>query len=947
MTHGLSPIGQGAFEDLARCVRSQDSTNLNIFFLVDSSASLKVNDTGGPGSDPSDKRALVLSQTIRQLSSLNDKIAVNFALDTFDETSPGTGDNGKAYSGLDWKNATESKVSSASAWVEKNLPNYDGGQHTNWLAGLQNAQNQLANAPHGSGTSCQAIIWFTDGALDMAGGKNQNAEAILKMCGVQPTTTGSGLQKGLIPNLRANNITLIGVLLSSNNAEAGSTGLVTYFKPIIEGGGEVDSTSFGGSSRQNFECGLNPAPANYSRGAMLVAKNPNDLALLFASIPFMVGKGQEVKLTKDNEFSVDKGVASAAIVIPSKKWKLVGPEVSIESSSPDKNYKIHTVGDVSTVEFNIPANGQGNYQVIHDGSSPIAVFLDSGVRIQIDRNVELEAGKGLQKISGIFINLNNKPIDIGIYDNPVMTVASVDTSGQNRTAKSTDLTINQDGKWSGQVLPFDGSSSAQLQFSVTLRTKPSGTELPTVSQTFNLPLLVPAQFCNVVQIANGKNQTAKFSNLVYKKSPASGSIIVEGAKDGNCSVKFGSPTILSDPVSRPSKDFQISIDAPGTKSDSVLNSWVQVPQGQKIKFTLAINSRGKANGETLMSIPVLIRDQAATQNIQSAAKIAFTNQIPEKNKLIWLLLILILGLTLPLVLLQIVNHLFSRYRMENLRIASMRVRVIADSTESRVTLLDGSPIYLQDQMFEYFETSLKRPRSFSAEYKLKPMANFQSHLPRNPFGSVEGVAVAKPDEVIVVSESARTINFGAQAPVPLNLNRVFFATAERKKTSAPDLPLSNDSKPSLLDDDFGIGLNSPTPTDDIMVEINPDSSKASFEAQLSVFLNYEPLEAAKIFNSVLEAISASPMWTNLARLREGKNETQVTPQKVKPQKQKISKAEKSSRKSTGGTKEAVRTSDTDLWSTFDTNSSGGTTSGSSNSGSPSSDLPHDPDDPWA
>ena len=944
MTHGLSPTGQGAFEDLARCARSQDSTDLNIFFLVDSSASLRIAaNNKDPGSDPQDKRALVLSQTIRQLSSLNNKITVNFALDTFDATSPGTGNKGHAYSNLGWKHATETEVNDASAWVEKNVPNYDGGQHTNWLAGLQNAQHQLANAPHGTGNACQAIIWFTDGALDMGGGASQNASAIDQMCGIAPTSTSSGMQKGLIPNLRANNITLIGVLLSSDKSGSAKTGLVSYFQPVVEGSGIVDSTSFGGHSNQNFECGLNPVPANYSRGAMLVANNPNDLALLFAAIPFMVGKGQEIKLTKDNEFTVDKGVASAAVVIPSKTWKLDGPGVAITSESKDSNFNIDTVGDVSTVEFNIPTSGQGNYKVVHEGTSPIAVFLDSGVRIQLDSNVHLTAGKGPQQISGTFTDLKNKPIDIGIYDNPIMNVTSVDTSGQNRIAKTSDLQVNKDGTWSGQVLPFDSATSAQLQFSVTLRTKPSGTELPKVSQTFNIPLVVPAQFCNVVQVVKVKNSVTKFSDLTYKKSPATGNVIIKGAKAGNCSVKFSSPAVISDPIGRQSKDFQISVVNPSGGSKSVLNTWVQIPQDQEKTFNIAINNKEKAKGQTLMSLPVLIRDEAGTQSIQSAAKIEFTDVIPEKNKIFWIVGLLILGLTLPLVLLQIVNHIFARYRMENLRIASMKVRVVADSMGSRVTLLDSSPIALQDRMFEYFESNLKRPRKFTAEYKMKPVANFESHLPRNPFGSVEGLVVAAPGDVVVASESTRVLKNGSQAPVPLNLNKLFFATTEVKKAQSAGFTSPKGATASTFDDDFGLGLSAPTPVDTPSEELNAATNEDFFEAQLSIFLNYEPAESEKVFAATLEAIAASQMWQELSRLREGAKAKSQKAQSPKERSKKVPKGEKSKPKE----RNKPQVAEADLLDNFGSSASGNNTSGSNGTGSSSSSLLDDPDDPWA
>jgi hypothetical protein len=102
--------GEGAFAELAACARSESTTDVNIFFLIDSSGSLSKSINGKPASDPLDVRAEILSQTIEQLSALNDQKRVNFALDTFDITSPGGGGN---YKGYGWTEATTGNVAKA------------------------------------------------------------------------------------------------------------------------------------------------------------------------------------------------------------------------------------------------------------------------------------------------------------------------------------------------------------------------------------------------------------------------------------------------------------------------------------------------------------------------------------------------------------------------------------------------------------------------------------------------------------------------------------------------------------------------------------------------------------------------------------------------------------------------------------------------------------------
>jgi|GEM_PF-2103926 len=932
-TRGLSQVGQGAFNDLARCVRSQDSTDLNIFFLVDSSASLRVDNNNGPGSDPTNMRAVILSQTIRQLGVLNSKISVNFALDTFDTSSPGIGKDGKPNKGIPWTHAGQSEVDNAADWVKQNVPKYEYGQQTNWLAGMNNAENQLANAPHGSGTACKAIIWFTDGALDI-GTNARNSQALAQLCGTAPTSTGTGIQKGVIPNLRANNITLIGVLLTSSQLTNTSAGLVSYFHPVLEGSGLVDASSFGGAKSENFECGQNPVPANYSRGAMLVAKNPDDLAFLFASIPFMVSVGQEIPLKKSNEFTVDNGVASAAIVIPSKDWQLMGPGVAINSKTSDSAFQIRTEGNISTVQFAIPKGGQGDYKVIYAGSTPISVFLDAGIKIKLDKGLKIAAGQSSQQISGTFVDYNNKPVNMGIYDKVAMSVVSIDTSGKNRPANSNQLQINGDSTWSGQVMPFDGASSAQIQFTVQLRTKPSETDLPEISQTFNLPLIFPRQFCNVKQSGNNQSSGTVLSNLTYKKTPATGAIVIEGARQGNCSIRFSAPQVLTDPMSRPPKDFTLKVAGPSGIQNSLLGRWVSVPQGAEETFVVSVNSAVKASGETSMSIPVDIQDQAQTQTIQASVKISFKDVIPEKGKVLWLILLLLIGLGLPLALLQLINFLFAPFRLADIRNTSMHVRVSVDSMGSTVTLLDGTRLVLEDRMFEYLPASLSRPKKFVAEYKNRPLANFDSHLPRNPFGKVEGVVHALPGEVIVASESSRSWANGTQAPVSLNLNRLFFATAEIKTAKAPRVSSEESGAPSIPANDSDWDSDIPAITQSATEVASSDSNSSdsnSFDAQLTIYLNINPANVNKLFASVLADISSSQIWAELARLREGA--AQVTG-KAKPQEVDKSKPKKA---------KTVRAKKSD---TRD-GASGTNPSGSMDTRDSNASLLNDPDDPWA
>jgi hypothetical protein len=416
-------------------------------------------------------------------------------------------------------------------------------------------------------------------------------------------------------------------------------------------------------------------------------------------------------------------------------------------------------------------------------------------------------------------------------------------------------------------------------------------------------------------------------------------VVIEGAKEGNCSVRFASPKVLADPIGRLSDDFKVSVIDPNGGSKSVLDVWVEVPQGQDKNFNVSIDNKVKANGETLMSLPIDIRDQAASQSIQSAAKIRFKDVIIEKNKLWWILFLMFISLALPLGLLQLVNHLFARFKLDDIRIASMRVKVRLEPMGTKISLADGSPLILQDRLFEYPPSSITRPRKFASEYKSATLANFDSHLPRNPFGNVLGTVNSLPGEVIVASESSKTLLNGSQAPVSLNLNRLFFATTETKKADSPMAKSAAPTEPSAFDDDFGLALDTTLQVVDNPTDLSLDSDVKSFDAQLTIYLNIDPIDREKLFSAVLQDISSSQMWDELARLREGVKVVLPASKSPKEKKPKVEKAKKEDKKE----KQKESTSAFDV----SDSTSGNNASSSNGSGDSFTSLLDDPDDPWA
>ncbi len=770
------PRGEGAFAELAACARSESTTDVNIFFLIDSSASLSKTSNGKPASDPDDVRADILSQTIEQLSALNDQKRVNFALDTFDITSPGG--SGK-YKGYDWTEATEGNVAKASSWVKEKIPGYDGGKATNWLEGLKRATKQLAAAPNSNGEVCQAIIWFTDGGLDVdnnSSNMNGESSAIRELCGVEPTS-GQGGSSGIIESLRADGVNLIGVLLTPEKGKAfdrgpGFDGLVSYFGPIVTGEGSVDGRDFKGARGQGFECGRVPVPASYASGEVLVADDPDALARQFIEMIEQIVVGAPIDVKDDNSFYIDKGVSDISIVIPAAEWDILRPNnlPKIVSSSREKDFRVSTVGNISVVRFQNQNGFEGQWRVNLGDRGRISVFMQSGLRIKLNPAVKIEVGKGIQTINGTILDAKGKPADLSVYTSVKMRVVALDESGMDRRSEPRDLTVNlKNATWSGPFEPFSGGATSKMRITIFANTE--HLELPPVPQNFNPPLIVPDEYAKV------DSPKIALTDLVFSKSPAIGEVILVGANKGTSAVKFAKPEIVGDFQGRSASDFAFELVNRKTNEKIAFDTWVNLAEKERVAVEVKVDSSLKGDGEVSFNLPVQVRSSSGGEIIDSLVKASFIEVTPQKGKGLLVALFMFLGTALPLILMQLVNYFFSRFKFKGARVAT--VPVIVSVTPTSVGMKPGGnrENVLNIGDFQYIESKYDSTRQYPVEYQSQVIATLSSSLPKNPFGTSTGSVDTTPGAKVASSEYPMSTRLGTSAGAALNPNRYFFAVA--------------------------------------------------------------------------------------------------------------------------------------------------------------------------
>jgi len=768
---------EGAFAELAACARSESTTDVNIFFLIDSSGSLSKTVNGNPPSDPLDVRADILSQTIEQLSALNEQKRVNFALDTFDITSPG---GGGSYKGYDWTEATTGNVAKASSWVKEKIPGYDGGKATNWLEGLKRATKQLSAAPNSNGEVCQAIIWFTDGGLDVdnvASDMSKESSAIRELCGVEPTD-GKGSSSGIIESLRADGVNLIGVLLTPEKGKEfgkgpGFDGLVSYFGPIVTGDGNVDGRDFKGARGQGFQCGRVPVPASYASGEVLVADDPDALARQFIEMIEQIVVGAPIEVEEDNSFFVDKGVSDISIVIPAAEWDILRPNnlPKIVSSSRETKFRVSNVGKISVVRFQNEDGFEGQWRVNLGSRGRISVFMQSGLRIKLDPAVKIEVGKGIQTINGTILDAKGKPADLSVYTSVKMRVIALDESGMDRRSEPRDLNVNlKNATWSGPFEPFSGGATSKMRITIFANTP--NLELPPVPQNFNPPLIVPDEYAKV------DSPKIALSDLVFSKNPAIGEVVLIGAKVGTSAVKFAKPEIVGDFQGRTSAEFDFKLVNRKTGEAIAFDEWVNLEEDERVAVEVQVDSELKGDGQVSFNLPVQVRSSSGGEVIDSLVKASFNEITPQKGKGLLVALFMFLGTALPLLLMQFVNYFFSRFKLKGARVATVPVVVSVTPTSVTMKPAGARPSLLVIGDFQYIEAKFDSTRQYPVEFQSQVVATLTATLPKNPFGTSTGLVETLPGSKIASSEYPMISATGTSAGAALNPNRYFFAVAQ-------------------------------------------------------------------------------------------------------------------------------------------------------------------------
>ena len=196
----------------------------------------------------------------------------------------------------------------------------------------------------------------------------------------------------------------------------------------------------------------------------------------------------------------------------------------------------------------------------------------------------------------------------------------------------------------------------------------------------------------------------------------------------------------------------------------------------------------------------------------------------------WLYPILtLIGILIPLGLLQLNNYFFARFRMKDIRIANVPVKASIADGKVIISRVDDQKDLFQDRNFDYPSSNTDSEKSMSQDWNSAEVFKLETKLPKNPFGEVSGVLTFSQDRMGFASEESLSDSSSNQVKVPLNPNGYWVVSASKGAASE-------------------------------------EAGRYELSALITVYLNIDPSQAESQFSQLKDQMETSEdSWTQLAK----------------------------------------------------------------------------------
>ena len=619
----LSDLGTEAVGDIRRCLST--SGVLNVLYLIDDSGSLR-GEGKDKGTDPEVKRAEILASSLDQLGSLGEGLKVNwssaFFSDGFEEATPwaplvdGSGD------------ALASKI--------RQQNDRKGFGWTNWLAGLQGAQQSLSTQQEAD-PGCAVLVWLTDGLIEFRNdpAKTQRDAAINELCGAQliDSAPAPAAGNGTFNALREAGVVVLGVLLKVGDPKPSPIdGLMV---PLVEGSGPFK----GGTAT----CPVFPIPSTSAHGAVLEATSPGDLARVFLDLGAQLAGGwpSPDQPRADGGFDIDPGVSRFRITLSGTKWKLIAPDGSTLDGAAEGVTVTPSSESVAITVNSSKAARQGEWHIEPMDAAP-ALFLFSDLSIAFPSDNQLNAGEA-GVVHGVVQGPGGAKVDASDFKSLLPRVVVIPADGNAAAQQPLTVTMKDDGTFEVAVPAGNNDSVVRLRAAIDpLATSLHALALAPISADAEIHTTMPGHFASVA--------LSSFSKLEGENGSTQGTMTITGPVDApEASVCVADPTIVNDAGQR--GDWTWTFDG------AAKPECYTVAKGETREVAIVGSNPVAAESQVRAELPLEFR--AGEDVLSQTYPFTFASTRPVNAAAIGLiaLVLLVLGVLLPLVILWFVNWL--------------------------------------------------------------------------------------------------------------------------------------------------------------------------------------------------------------------------------------------------------------------------------------------------
>lgn len=797
----ISDWGKEAVQQIATCVNSSGQKDVvNVLFLIDESGSLDWN-------DEQNLRVEGLKAALDQFASIatyRPYFTINRAFSTFAEEF-------KLIKGMGWNELTKSSLEGDKKWIDSNVPGLTSGQTTDYARALSGAYNYMK--PQISSNSCNVLLWFTDGALNT--GPTPAADpttaatekAYQDICAVNPRTGVATGGEAIIDKFRKSGINIQGILLRNadviaNPEKYGRTQAktdlesrgMTYFKPIVEYSGNVDTAYFNGNSQRQINCGS----AVGAKGVVTEVGDPIDIIWPPTQFECITSSGRVIEpqggiVNIDPGFTRFKASAlkdgfslknsTGQVLVNSKGPSVADVEVSYFGAD---EAAISASGKISSDSVLTP--GKWTFTTKDYNRSVFCGYLDLGIEIKNDPCYEGEMCSFNGEVTQIgrtvnFTDFKSKNLRYGFIDPTKQSISyiglPIDSRGKFKASfNPTGRTDNLGFANLIVTLDVTTKSGYEFTFSAIQQVQPVTPGLyPAVSPN----PLTPSDFTVPLDGARG---TAKVP------------MTINGPTSTNGAVCFKDLEIRTDPNPNRVNGYQATLDGKNLKDIDC----IPIAAGASLNYILEIKNPDAEDGVVSGFIPVVFKSDGRN-DISGQVPIAFESKVKIDRLRFWIIvtLCMLLGLLLPLTVLKILQLRAARIAVTPLSKATTPIVLTASGEFVSIKRADkkSSTDIFTESDFEGFLHSDSKEKQIQIGAE-----TLRGNAPLNPFAAPRAILATSPGMIVASSDIWSTNKHGLERheavaslnpafAMHLTLSETALASLKAMSQSgdAPDFPI--------------------------------------------------------------------------------------------------------------------------------------------------------------